>query len=119
MNKYLEVLVSSLSESAVLTVACAAVALAGTLVLGIPYPDGLGFVLLVVGAGLMLMGGALSFVTPGKVQVFNIFLSGVFKRNKMKMTQDDYRRSENRAALYSLTGVLLFAYSLVMAAVFA
>lgn len=117
MKEHLEILISSLSESVLFTIACAAAALAGTL-LDIPFQDGFGLVLLIVGAGLMLIGGALSFVTPAKVEVFNIFMTGIFKRNKMNMTRDDYRRSENRAALYSVTGVLLFAYSLLLAAVF-
>lgn len=114
MGKKLEILVSSLSESAIFTVGCAAVALVGDLVLGVPFFDGFGFVLLVVSAGLMLIGGALSFVTPGKVRVFNLL-----SKRKVDMGPEDYRKSENRAALFSLTGVLLFAYSLALATLLA
>ncbi len=112
--KYLDLVVSSLGESAVFSAGCAAVALVGTVVLGVPFQDGFGLVLLVVSAGLMLIGGAMSFVTPGKVRAFN-----VLAKRKVKMEADDYRRTENKAALYSLTGVLLFAYSLLLAAVLA
>ncbi len=115
MNKYLEVFVSSFSESVVFAAICAAVALVGTFILGVSFPDGFGFVLLVVSAGLMLIGGALSFVTPGKVRVFNMLNVNVLRKQKVNMTKEDYSRSENRAALYSLTGVLLFAYSLLLA----
>ena len=100
---------SSLQESLIFTVGCAAVAVAGELLLGIPFPDALGLVLLVVSAGMMLVGGALSFVTPAKVRVFNLLV-----KSKVDPSTEDYRKNENKAAVYALTGVLLFAYSLAL-----
>jgi len=38
-------------------------------------------------------------------------------RSKVNPGQDDYRKAKHRAALYSITGLLLFGYSLVLAAV--
>lgn len=117
MQKYLEIVVASLTESLVFTAICAVPALAGVLLLGLPFLDGFGFVLLVVGAGLMLVGGALSFVTPGKARVFNVLIAPIFGHERVKMTPEDFQRSENRAALYSLTGFLLFGYALLLAIV--
>ncbi len=110
MKWYTELVLSSLRESATFVLICAAVSVAGVFVFGVPFLDGLGLVLLVAGAGLMLVGGALSFVSPGNVRVINA-LTG----SKLKPSDDDYRRTKNRAALFSLTGILLFAYSLLLA----
>ena len=109
MGRNSEILVSSLQESLIFTVGCAAVAVAVEVLLAIPFLDALGLVLLVVSAGMMLVGGALSFVTPAKVRVFNLLV-----KSKDDPTEEDYRKNENKAAVYALTGALLFAYSLVL-----
>lgn len=113
MQWYLELFVSSLGESAIFACLCAAAALVGLFVLGVPFFDGLGLVLLVVGAGLMLVGGALSFVSPGNVKVVNALMG-----SKLNPKPDEYRKTRHRAELYAFTGVLLFVYSLLLAAIF-
>ncbi len=107
---YSELVLSSLRESVTFVLICAAIAVVGLFVLGVPFADGLGLVLLVAGAGLMLVGGALSFVSPGNVWIIN-----ALTRSKISPSDEDYRKTRNRAALYSLTGILLFAYSLLLA----
>ncbi len=114
MNEYAKLFVSSVRESIFFTIACVGVALVWPFFLGTPLLDGLGLVLLVAGAGLMLIGGAMGFVSPGNVKVVNALF-----RSKLKPTADDYRKTRNRAALYSATGILLFAYSLVLAIIVA
>ena len=114
MKWYVELMVDSLGESLIFSIICAVAAVAGVFVLQVPFVDGLGFVLLVVSAGLMLIGGGLSFVSPGNVKVLNI-LMGPLMKNKANPGPHDYRSTRQKAALYSVTGVLLFAYSLVLA----
>jgi len=101
---------TSLWESVIFSAACAAVAIGGVYFFDVPFVDGLGLVLLIVSAGLMLIGGAMSFVSPGNLRVVN----SLFKA-KVKIGPDDFRRQKQRAALYAITGVLLFAYSLMLA----
>jgi hypothetical protein len=118
LNWYVELLADSLEESLVFGVICAAVAVAGGFLFQVPFTDALGFVMLIVSAGLMLIGGALSFVSPGNVKVFNALMGG-FVRNRLNPGVDDFRRARHRAELYALTGFLLFVYSLAMAFFFA
>ncbi len=110
MKWYYDLLVSSLKESLIFAGACALVALAGVYVLSVPFFNGLGLVLLIASAGLMLVGGAMSFVSPGNVKLVNALSNA-----KLKPSIEDYRRTRNKAALYALTGIFLFAYSLTLA----
>jgi hypothetical protein len=114
MQWYVEVFITSLGESVLFAGGCAVAALLGLLILRIPFFDGLGLVLLIVSAGLMLIGGALSFVSPGNVKVVN-----AFTRAKLNPGPEDFRKAKHRAALYSMTGILLFIYSLLLAVIFA
>jgi hypothetical protein len=111
---YVDLLAASFGESALFSGGSAAAALGGMFILGVPFLDGLGFVLLVVSAGLMLVGGALSFMSPGNVRLVN-----ALTKAKLNPGPEEYRRTRNKAALFALTGVLLFIYSLVLAAVLA
>ena len=113
MKWYVELLRDSLGEVAIFVAVCAGVAVGGALLLQVPFFDGLGFVLLVVSAGLMLIGGALSFIGPANVKLVN-----ALTRTKLNLGADDYRKARHRAALYSVTGIELFAISLAMAALF-
>jgi len=114
MQWYFEVFISALRESVLFAGGCVVAALFGTLILGIPFFDGLGLVLLIVSAGLMLIGGALSFVSPGNVKVVNAFTNA-----KLNPGPEDFRKAKHRAALYSMTGILPFTYSLLLAVIFA
>jgi hypothetical protein len=116
MKWYYEVVVSSLGESVIFSLGCALAGLAGAIVFKVPFSDVFGLVLLVVGAGLMLLGGAMSFVTPGNVKFVNIIASALTRTAKPRVNPgpEDYRRTQHSAALYSLTGILLFSYSLIL-----
>ena len=113
MRWYVDVLLKALGESALFALGSAGGAAVGQVVWSVPILDGIGLILLVLGAGLMLVGGALSFMTPGNVRVF----SALFGR-KVDPSRDDYESAKHKAALYSMTGFLLFAYSLIMAVAF-
>jgi len=115
MKLYTELFLDSLSESLVIGVVCAVAAVAGAYLLHVSFPDALGFTLLVVSAALMMIGGGLSFVSPGNVKVFNALMVGFLVKEKLNPGPDEYRRSRHRAALYSITGALLFGYALAMA----
>lgn len=116
MKWYYEVVVSSLGESVIFSLGCAIIALAGTILFKIPFSDGLGLVLLIVSAGLMLIGGAMSFVTPGNVRLVNDIVGALTRRSRSRVNPgpDDFRKTQHSAALYALTGVLLFCYSLIL-----
>lgn len=110
MGWYRKVLVSSIAESVIFSAIAAGVAFAGEVGLQVQFFDGFGFVLLILSAALMLVGGAMSFVTPGTAKVVSL-LTG----RKENTTIQDWERSQHRAALYMITGVILFAESMVLA----
>lgn len=109
----MDVAITSLRESLFFSVGCAVAGLAGAVLLHVPFTDAFGLVLLVVGAGMMLVGGAMGFVTPGNAKFMNDMLS-VFTGRSRKSGTYDYKKTMHSAALFSMTGVLLFAYSLLL-----
>jgi hypothetical protein len=111
LSWYSKTLVSSLIESAGFNVISAALAAGGVFAFQVPFFDGFGFVLLVVSSILMLVGGAMSFATPGTSKVVSLLMG-----RKSDMTTQDYQKAQHRAALYAITGVILFAESLTLAA---
>jgi len=116
MKWYFDVVVWSLGESVIFSLGCALAGLAGAILFRVPFSDVFGLILLVVGAGLMLLGGAMSFVTPGNVRFVNTIVNAFTRTQKARVNPgpEDYRRTQHSAALYSLTGVLLFLYSLIL-----
>lgn len=112
MRWYVDVFLKSLGESALFAAGSVGGAVVGQFAWNVPVLDGVGLILLVLGAGLMLVGGALSFMTPANVRV----LSALFGR-KVDPSREDYDKAKHQAALYSMTGFLLFAYSLTMATI--
>jgi len=116
MKWYFDLVVSSLGESVLFGLGCAVTALAGTFLFKVPFSDGFGLVLLIVGAGLMLIGGAMSFVTPGNVRLVNDIVNALTRKTRSRLDPgpEDFRKTQHSAALYALTGVLLFVYSLML-----
>jgi hypothetical protein len=110
MSWYRRTFLSSLVESLAFSAIAAAVAFGAMTSLRIPFFDGFGFALLILGAALMLVGGALSFVTPGKAKV-----AALMTGKKDEHTPEDFQRAEQKAALYATTGVILFFESLALA----
>lgn len=114
MRWYVDLTITSLRESVLFSVGCAAAALFGEILFGVPFTDGLGLVLLIVGATMMLVGGAMSFVTPGSVKLMNTLLSAFTGKVRASPGTYDYNKTQHSAAIYTATGVLLFAYSLML-----
>jgi hypothetical protein len=114
LHRYREVLFSSLYEALLFSAGSGAVAVVIFLALGVPVQDVYGLILLIVSAGLMMVGGAMSFVGPGTSKVIATLLG-----TKDKTDKRDFAHASHMAALYSTTGVLLFAESLLLAFVFA
>src|SRR4029077_10016909 len=72
----------------------------------------LGLVLLLESAGLMLLGGALSFSGQPGVRKLTGLLSGT----KVELSKSDIENVDAKAATFALVGVLLFLESLALAA---
>ena len=111
MGWYRKTFISSLGESVIFSGVAAVIGFGGLAALQIPFFDGFGFALLVLSSGLMLVGGALSFATPGTAKVLSL-LTG----KKVDQTTQDFEKAQHRAALYATTGVILFVESLALAA---
>lgn len=110
MNQYLNVLLSSLWETAAFSVVSAAISVAVVVLAGWSFLSAFGLVLLLESTGLMLVGGAMSFVTPATLRVISSLT-----RSRRSLTYEEYAKANRRAALFTMTGVLLFAESLVLA----
>jgi len=111
MGWYRKTVVSSVVESLIFSALAAVAAFAALEGLQISFFDAFGFILLILSSGLMLVGGAMSFATPGTARVVSL-LTG----KKADQTTQDFEKAQHKAALYALTGVILFAESLTLAA---
>ena len=103
--------VSSAREVVVFNVVGAAVAVGALLLLRVSMSDSFGFIILIESTGLMLVGGALGLASQATARKVTEFLT------KRKVDPKEVQSSELKAALYALTGVLLFAEGAVLAAV--
>ena len=112
MNKYSRTAISSLGEASLisaidLVLALVALALFRTGILAV-----FGLILLVESSALMLIGGAVSFTGQEGIRR----LTSLLTRIELKPDARDAEKSEMKAALYALTGVILFVESTVLAA---
>jgi len=112
LNKYSRTAISSLGEASLisaidLVLALVALALFRTGVLAV-----FGLILLVESSALMLIGGAVSFTGQEGIRR----LTSLLTRIELKPDARDAEKSEMKAALYALTGVILFVESTVLAA---
>ncbi len=111
MNKYARTAISSLGEASLisaidLVLAAVALALFRTQIL-----EAFGLILLVESSALMLMGGAVSFTGQEGVRR----LASLMTRVELKPGARDAENNEMKAALYALTGVILFVESSILA----
>ena len=117
MTRFLKQAVLSLREAAVLSAIDAGGSLALQVLLQVPFVDSYGLILLIESAVLMLVGGAMSFAGQGGVR----YVVDVFSRRatgkKISPGKDELEKSELRAALYAITGFLLFSEAIVLTAV--
>jgi predicted RND superfamily exporter protein len=113
MHRYLEASVSILTEALLFNLGAAAIGFVILLFFRVPMTNTFGFILLIESTGLMLVGGALGLAGQATAQR----LSEVLFRQKFK--PDSAAKTEFKAALYSLTGLLLFVEGGVMATLLA
>lgn len=110
MVRIRELVVDSLKESAVFSAVALPIAYLLLLLIHITFVDSFGFVLLMESCGLMLIGGAMDITSTESVRNFVSFVS----RGKVNLYAGGGRNVAG-AAVYTLTGVILFLASLVVA----
>jgi hypothetical protein len=104
--------IASAKGAALVTVVDLAVAGLVSVAVAIGFVAALGLILLLESAGLMLLGGALSFSGQPGVRR----LAGLLSGTKIEMSKSDVESVDARAAAFALAGVLLFLESLALAA---
>lgn len=118
MKTYTEAALSSAKEAALITVIDLVPMVVGFFALGYSFTDSMGFILLVEGAVLMLAGGAVSFAGQPGVRRLSAVFDRRFGRRPVTASRsslDEYENADVKAAFFSLTGVLLFVESIVLA----
>jgi len=113
-----EVGLPSLKENGVFLVACGIATLVFRFSLGWETISTFGLIMLVVSAGLMLTGGAMDLATSASGRKLSSVLARRIGRTDAEPTREQFQGTVNRAATFAITGVLLFAESLLLAAVF-
>ena len=111
MHRYVQVAASSLKEAALFNVAGVIVALGVFLLFSVPLTDSFGFILLIESTGLMLVGGALGVAGQATARKLTEMLT------RQKVDPKTVAASDLKAALYALTGVVLFVEGALMASI--
>jgi hypothetical protein len=106
-----ELLLDSLKESVVFGAIALPVAYILVSAFRISYFDSVGFVLLLESCGLMLVGGAMDLVSSPGIRKVVSLLEG----KKLRLDGGAEGRSGRGAAVYTLTGVILFLSSIAIA----
>lgn len=112
MNKYSRTAVSSLGEASLISAIDVVLAVVALALFRTRTLEAFGLILLLESSALMLMGGAVSFAGQEGFQRFASLLTRV----ELKPGARDAEKNEMKAALYVLTGVILFVESSVLAA---
>ncbi len=103
MKSYADVAVSSLREAVLFNAIGGAVALAALLLVQIPLNDSFGFIILIESCGLMLIGGAMGIAGQATTRKITEWIT------RRKLNDQELLHSDLAAALYALTGGILFA----------
>lgn len=111
MGRRIDVLLDSSKESVLFSLVGALVALPVFWFAGLTYLDSLGLVLLIEACGLMLVGGVMEFTSTGVIRRFLSMTS-----SHVSMDPEAMKKQMKGAVLYTLTGVILFLESLLLAA---
>ena len=109
MARYRELAMDSGKESAVFGVIALPLAYLLWLWIRTSFADSFAFVLLIEACGLMLAGGGMEFANSESVRRVVSLITGV----QLKVASS--KGQVSRAAVYTLTGVILFFVSLVVA----
>lgn len=110
MHRYAEFALSSAKEALLFNLVGMVVAIVAAFVFGFTVADSFGFALLVEAAGLMLVGGGLGVAGQGTSRKVVELL---FRQKTPKDSSTD-----RLAALYSLTGGILFAEGALLTVIF-
>jgi len=113
MRWLVEASVSSLKEGIVFNGINLPIAAVATYLLGFKFLDAIGLILLLEATGLMLAGGAMEMGATASTKR----LASIFQGKRMGWNRKDYSDAQKRGAIYTITGVLLFAEALVMAVI--
>ena len=116
----------SAREAALISGVDIAVCAAVYFLFGLAFFDTFGIILLLEGAALMLVGGAVGFAGQPGIIALSRFGAGIFNRKKeearggnvkgaMKTDAQSTKENDVRAAFYMLAGVLLFLESMTLA----
>jgi hypothetical protein len=108
LRRYTDVVRSSVREVAWFNVLGAVVALGALLVIQIPLSDSFGFVILIESTGLMLIGGAMGVAGQATTRRVAEWAT------RRKLRDSEVTTSDLAAALYALTGCMLFAEAFVL-----
>ncbi len=108
MKNYTEVAISSVREAVLFNAIGGAVALAALLLVQIPLSDSFGFIVLIESCGLMLVGGAMGVAGQATTRKVAEWIT------RRKLSEQELSHSDLVAALYALTGGILFAEVSVM-----
>ena len=113
MGIFKEVVTSSLAESAIFVLVDSALSFILLIVFGFEFLSSLGLILLVESAVLMLIGGALDFSKSASGRKILSLM-----KIDMKDEKDESGKAGKRAGIFTLTGVILFLISLLLALLF-
>ncbi len=103
---------SSVKEGAIFNGINILIAAIATYLLGFKFVEAIGLILLLEATGLMIAGGAMEMGAAPSTKR----LASIFQGKRMEWSRRDYNEAQRRGAIFTITGVLLFAESLLMAA---
>ena len=113
MHRYTQALITCAEEALLFNGVGAALALGGLFFFGIRLGDSFGFIILIESTGLMLVGGALG--VSGQATTRKI--TEMITRKPVDPTS--VAATDARAAVYAVTGLLMFAEGALMSAILA
>ena len=120
MGTYTKATVASVEEAAVISAADIIISIVALLAFRALFTDTLGLILLIEGAGIWLIGGALGLSgQPSTKALTRIFRVKDPLPAESKRSSETGNRNERTVALYMMTGALLFLESALLSAFFA
>jgi len=120
LGTYTKAAVASVEEAAVISAADMVISIVALLAFRAFFTDTLGLILLIEGAGIWLIGGALGLSgQPSMKAVTRIFRVKDTLPGESKRSSESGNGNEGAVALYMMTGALLFLESALLSAFFA